>query len=89
MFDIFIKHFFCSTFERSKSGVSSVVVFMGGLVGKIAFTDPLDAEPTPWADADEACEFRKKQEHEKNALKTFFGVSQKKSITIKTSQMMQ
>jgi hypothetical protein len=43
-----------STFDLSKSGVSSVVVLIGGRVGDMALIEPLDAEPTPWADADEA-----------------------------------
>lgn len=42
------------TFALSKSGVSSVVVLIGGFVGITAFTDPLDAEPTPCADAADA-----------------------------------
>lgn len=44
------------TFVRSKSGVSSVVVLVGCLVGEIAFITPLDAVPTPWAAADDAFE---------------------------------
>lgn len=43
-----------TTFVRSKSGVSSVVVLVGGFVGEIALITPLDAVPTPWAAADEA-----------------------------------
>lgn len=42
------------TFDRSKSGVSSVVVLIGGFVGEIALIDPLDAVPAPCADADDA-----------------------------------
>lgn len=53
------QHLFCfesdfHTFDLSKSGVSSVVVFTGIFVGEIEFIDPLDAEPTPCADADDA-----------------------------------
>lgn len=44
------------TFDLSKSGVSSVVVLIGGLVGENALMAPRDAEPTACADADEACE---------------------------------
>lgn len=42
------------TLDLSKSGVSSVVVLIGCLVGETALTEPLDADPTPRADADEA-----------------------------------
>lgn len=45
---------FWFTFDLSKSGVSSVVVLIGGRVGDMAFIDPLEAEPTPCADADDA-----------------------------------
>lgn len=42
------------TFDLSKSGVSSVVVLIGGRVGENALIAPRDAEPTEWADADDA-----------------------------------
>lgn len=46
------------TFVRSKFGVSSVVALMG-LDGEIALNAPLDAVPTPWAAADDACHVEK------------------------------
>lgn len=51
---LFRMGFYTFTLLLSKSGVSSVVVFIGCLVGDIEFIDPLDADPTPCADADDA-----------------------------------
>lgn len=42
------------TLFLSKSGVSSVVVFNGGLVGENLFMAVRDAVPTTCADADDA-----------------------------------
>lgn len=43
------------TFDLSKSGVSSVVVWIGALVPKIPCLANRDAVPAPEADACDAC----------------------------------